>query len=436
MWNIQSDVAIDDRGGHWLVEWSPAAVDPGLRSGERLIATTTWAPRAEILGAVGVPLTAETSTVTVGIEGSRVKDPAALSATLIAAGATPAEVTAAQSAAAAHPTYFEPVFEMTQARFQQLGGTKSALYTIPGTVFEQSTARTPVTVGLAAHVVGTVGPITNEELQQLGPSYTTSSVVGQSGLEAAYESQLAGTPGTTVAIVGSNGISRATAAIFPPVPGTPLRTSIDPTVQRAAEAALATVPGVSSLVAIRASTGEVLAAVSDPASYQFDEALEGEFPPGSTFKVVTASALMEAGLSPSSAASCPSTLTVDGEVFHNAEGDAPVSDLAQAFAESCNTAFIGLASAHLQADSFPAVASQFGIGSSLKMGLAAFGGSVPVPADGAARRQPPSAKPRWWSLRWTWRWLRRRSTPVRYAPRGWSAGLLMTRSRPGLSRPR
>jgi cell division protein FtsI/penicillin-binding protein 2 len=102
------------------------------------------------------------------------------------------------------------------------------------------------------------------------------------------------------------------------------------------------------MVAVRASTGQVLAAVSLPASEQFDQAMEGEFAPGSTFKVITSTALMEAGLSPSSPASCPPTLTVDGEVFHNAEGDAPVDDLAQAFIESCNTAFIRLASSDLQ----------------------------------------------------------------------------------------
>ena len=92
---------------------------------------------------------------------------------------------------------------MTEARFEQLGGKASALYLVPGTVFDPTTARLAATPGLAAHLVGAVGPITAQELQQLGPSYDSTSTVGQTGLEASYESQLAGTPGGTVTVVGA-----------------------------------------------------------------------------------------------------------------------------------------------------------------------------------------------------------------------------------------
>jgi cell division protein FtsI/penicillin-binding protein 2 len=135
---------------------------------------------------------------------------------------------------------------------------------------------------------------------------------------------------------------------------------------------------------VRASTGEVLAAVSTPVSSQFDAALQGRYPPGSTFKVITASALFESGLTPASPASCPPNVTVDGKPFHNAEGDAPAATVRAAFAESCNTAFINLAVDHLQAASLPAVASQFGLGSAIQPGLDAFAGSVPAPSDKAA----------------------------------------------------
>ncbi|HEY3725643.1 MAG TPA: penicillin-binding transpeptidase domain-containing protein [Solirubrobacteraceae bacterium] len=77
--------------------------------------------------------------------------------------------------------------------------------------------------------------------------------------------------------------------------------------------------------------------VSDPASVPYDQAFEGRYPPGSTFKVLTASALIQHGLSPSSPATCSPDIDVGGEVFHNAEGDQPVQTLGQGFAESCNT---------------------------------------------------------------------------------------------------
>jgi cell division protein FtsI/penicillin-binding protein 2 len=70
-------------------------------------------------------------------------------------------------------------------------------------------------------------------------------------------------------------------------------------------------------------------------------------------------------------------------VFHNAEGEAPVGDLLQAFTESCNTAFIKLATSHLSPSDFPAAAAMFGLGQSPHLGLEAFGGSVPRPSDEA-----------------------------------------------------
>jgi cell division protein FtsI/penicillin-binding protein 2 len=386
-WMVGSTMTLDEHGGRWMVRWAPSVIAPTLVAGDRLVLTREWAPRAAILGAGGTPLTQEGAMVSVGIEGSRIRNAAALTAALAAAGATASEIQGALAGANAHPTYFVPVFDLSEARYQQLGGTASALYQVPGTVFQHATARVAATPGLAAHIVGSVGPVTAAELARLGPAYDTSSVVGQTGLEQAYENRLAGSPGGSVEVVPPGGGTGRVLATWPARPGAALQTSIDPKVQQAAESALAGVSGYGALVAVKASTGQVLAAVSVPAGYQFDQALNGEFPPGSTFKVITATALIEKGLSPASAASCPPTITVDGESFHNAEGDAPAANMGQAFAESCNTAFIGLATSDLGLGTLPAVASTFGIGSAPQMGLPVFGGRVPVPLDLAGLAQ-------------------------------------------------
>jgi cell division protein FtsI/penicillin-binding protein 2 len=364
--------------GKWLVKWSPATIAPQLRSGDQLSLQTTWPARAAILGADGTPLTSQGQVVTIGVEGARIKDAASLRSALVAAGAPAAAVSTALTAARTHPTYFEPVFTVTRARYEQLQPT---IYPIPGTVFQSSTALSAVTPGLTAGVVGTVGPVTAQELSQLGAPYTAQDDVGQTGLEQADERQLAGTPAATVSVVSASGAHVATVAKLPARPGTPVSTTIEPSVQRAAEAALAGEEKSAALVAVNASTGAVLAAVS--ANSGFDQAIDGGFPPGSTFKVITSSALISHGLSPQSAASCPGTATVDGEVFHNAEGEAPVSNLMQAFTESCNTAFIKLATGHLSPPDFPTAAAMFGLGKSLHIGLTAFGGSVPQPTDQA-----------------------------------------------------
>ena len=174
----------------------------------------------------------------------------------------------------------------------------------------------------------------------------------------------------------------ATLATLPGHPGTAVQTSIDPNVQRAAEAALSGEKKSAALVAVNAQTGALLA-VANANAGGFDQALDGAYPPGSTFKVITSAALINHGLSPASAASCPPTATVDGEVFHNAEGEGQVNDLLHAFAESCNTAFIGLATKNLSPSDFPATASAFGLGAMSQMGVVAYSGSVPKPSDQA-----------------------------------------------------
>ena len=160
---------------------------------------------------------------------------------------------------------------MSRARYDQLQPT---IYPIPGTVFQSGTALSAITPGLTAGLVGTVGPVTAEELSQLGAPYNAQSVVGQTGLEQAAERQLAGTPSATVTVVSSGGGSVATLATLPAHPGTPVTTTINPSIQRAAEAALSGEKKSAALVAVQASTGAVLAAVSVN-SGGFDQAIDG-----------------------------------------------------------------------------------------------------------------------------------------------------------------
>ena len=376
---VKSTLHLVLQNGKWLVQWSPATIVPQLRTGDELSLRTSWPTRAAILGAGGTPLTMQGQAVTIGVEGARVKNAASVRSALVTAGATAQQASSALAAAKAHPTYFEPVFTVSRARYDVLEPT---IYPVPGTVFQSSTALSAVTPGLTAGLVGTVGPVTAQQLSQLGAPYSAQSDVGQTGLEQADERQLAGTPGATVSVAGPDGTDIATVATLPAHPGTPVSTTIKESVQQAAEAALTGEKKSAALVAVNASTGDVLASVSVN-SGGFDQAIDGAFPPGSTFKMITSTALITHGLTPKSAASCPGTATVDGEVFHNAEGEAPVSNLLQAFTESCNTAFIRLATGHLTAADFPAAAAMYGLGRSPQIGLAAFGGSVPEPKDAA-----------------------------------------------------
>jgi cell division protein FtsI/penicillin-binding protein 2 len=385
-WSPITTVKLVQRKGQWLVSWTAATINPSLRAGDRLATIRDWPARAVIHGAGGAPLTGERPLVTVGVVGTRIKNAHALTADLLAAGATQAEVTPALAQAKAHPSYFDPVFEVSETRFEQLKAQPGPgnVYAVPGTEFQRARSRSAITPQLAAHLVGTVGAITADQLHQLGSPYDASSQVGQNGLEQAYERRLAGTPRTRIVVANAGGAAITTLTSFAGTPGRAVTTSIDPAVQRAAERALAGVRHNVAMVAMRASTGQVLAVVSDPVSDAYDQALQGAYPPGSTFKVLTSTALIQAGLSPASPANCPPSLDVDGEVFHNAEGDQPVGTLDAAFTESCNTAFIGLATAHLSAGDFTRAANLYGLGRTPELGVPAFDANVLAPSDQAA----------------------------------------------------
>jgi cell division protein FtsI/penicillin-binding protein 2 len=385
-WDPVTQVKLVQRKGKWLVSWTPATINPGLQHpGDRLLVSRHWPARAGISGAGGVPLVTSHNLVTVGIVGSRVKNPHAVGADLIAAGATQAEVDQALAQAKAHPSEFDPVFQITQARFEQLKNRPGPnnVYSVPGTSFRLTGARTAITAQLTAHVVGSVGPITAQELHQLGPPYDATSQVGQTGLEAAYERRLAGNPSVRIDVADAGGNPENRLKTWPGHRGQSVTTSLDPRIQRAAEAALAGQKLNVAMVAMRASTGQLLAVVSDPVD-SFDQALQGAYPPGSTFKVLTSTALIRAGLTTQSPASCPPSATVDGETFHNAEGDSPASTLDAAFTESCNTAFIGLATSHLKAADFTSTARLYGLQRRPLIGVPAFDANVPAPKDQAA----------------------------------------------------
>jgi cell division protein FtsI/penicillin-binding protein 2 len=114
----------------------------------------------------------------------------------------------------------------------------------------------------------------------------------------------------------------------------------------------------------------------------FNRALVGEYPPGSTFKVITAAALLESGLQPSDALQCPKYEWVNGYRFAN-QGEFTLpsgSTFRDAFAHSCNTAFVRSRD-RLDDDSLSETAQAFGIGGEWDTGAATFDGSVPKNSD-------------------------------------------------------
>jgi cell division protein FtsI/penicillin-binding protein 2 len=134
-------------------------------------------------------------------------------------------------------------------------------------------------------------------------------------------------------------VPRSQAVIIAPVNVPDLDTTISASAETAAQAAVAAHSG-SSMVVIQPSTGDILA-IANNAGYN-DFALTAAVAPGSTMKVITSTALFNAGIvTADSHVACPSSYTVQGITYHNDQGESePASStLTNDFAQSCNNAF-------------------------------------------------------------------------------------------------
>ncbi|MDL4775047.1 MULTISPECIES: penicillin-binding transpeptidase domain-containing protein [Thermomonosporaceae] len=234
--------------------------------------------------------------------------------------------------------------------------------------------------GSVQQFVGPVGALSAEAAAKIGPPYQKGDPGGLEGLQRQYERRLAGTPALSVQIVGADGTPVKTLQRFGGSDGKPLRTTLDPKVQRAAGEALGAVDKPASLVALRPSTGEVLAVANKPGGY--NRALMGQYPPGSTFKVVTAAALVAGGMDAGTKVPCPATTTVGGRTFKNYKHeDFGTIPLREAFAHSCNTTFARLAVDKLGEKRLAQVAAQFGFNAPVIAGLPAVRAAFPQNKD-------------------------------------------------------
>jgi penicillin-binding protein 2 len=255
----------------------------------------------------------------------------------------------------------------------------------PGVHLAESSLRKYPYQSLAAQILGYVGQISPQEYKRLKKDgYQPTDGIGQAGIEESYDSYLRGRDGKAELTVDSRGRPKSAPKIqVVPQPGDTLRLTLDINLQRAAERALtygihlahSNLDGEhadgGAIVALDPRDGAILAMASNP-TYQpsvfsgrkdptkldkvigpqavaknfpaLDRAIDVGYPPGSTFKPVTALAAMEQGLmKPFDEIACTPTYTAYQQVFKNWTPliDQPM-DLTTALAESCDTYFYEL----------------------------------------------------------------------------------------------
>jgi cell division protein FtsI/penicillin-binding protein 2 len=174
--------------------------------------------------------------------------------------------------------------------------------------------------------------------------FPPTAKVGVDGLERIFQDQLAGTPGGTLTA------GHRVLASAPPESGLPVTTTIDPALEQAAITAMG--GQYSGIVAMDPRTGGLLALAGIAYS-----ALQ---PPGSTFKIITVTGALEAGIAKLTSQYPISTqATLDGVPLQNANGEACGGTLLNAFAVSCNSVFAPLG-AQLGGAKLVNIAERFG----------------------------------------------------------------------------
>jgi cell division protein FtsI/penicillin-binding protein 2 len=134
------------------------------------------------------------------------------------------------------PNQAVPVATLPQADYDQI---RDVIHPVPGLSFEQAVGREYHGPASTRPLLGTVGPVTADDLKELGPAYQAGDQTGHgNGLEEAFERRLAGTPSGEVRLVGKDGQTVKVLHSFAGKDGQPLETTLDPRVQEAGQAAL------------------------------------------------------------------------------------------------------------------------------------------------------------------------------------------------------
>lgn len=393
-WKYTAAAELKKSGDKWLTVWKPALLVPELAEGEVIGAGAQSPQRADILGAGDAKLVTYRPVVNVGIDKPKLgsADPAASAAKLAQlVGVDPAAYT--QQVQAAGPEAF-----VTAITLRQDGRTitDEQIARIPGALSIADLLPLAPTRTFARALLGTAAEANAEQIEKSGGALKAGDITGTGGLQQQYDAQLRGTDGIQV-YAETAGLSAEEKQALPNKgrrilfqvdmkQGTPVKTTVDPRLQQLAEDVLAEVGPASAIVALRPSSGAVLAAASGPGSNGYNTALLGQYAPGSTFKMVDSLAMIRNGLTPDSKVECTPTLTVDGRTFKNAEGYPESSlgsvTLRDAFAHSCNTAFIAARDSVSQAQ-LESAATSLGVAVEAPgLGAAAFLGSVPGEAEG------------------------------------------------------
>ena len=256
---------------------------------------------------------------------------------------------------------------------------------LPGVMVQVDSQRNYPIGSMAAHLLGYVGEVSSDQLEkEEADGLHQGSVVGQYGIEKSYDRFLRGKPGQKQTEVDALGHQKRTVLVEKPEAGDDLYLTIDVRLQKLAEDLLG--PEAGAIVALDPTNGEVLAMASRPtfdpnilsremtpkqwSDVVQDEgrplnnrATQGQYPPGSTFKIVMAAAALETGtVAPDSKIHCSGGYPFGRRVFHDwKKGGHGFVDITEALVHSCDVFFYTVGQ-RMGIDTIAAYAERFSLG--------------------------------------------------------------------------
>ena len=265
---------------------------------------------------------------------------------------------------------FLPVMVRDQLSYEEIARIATNSPTLPGVSVEQGLSRVYPLIESYAHVVGYVGPVSDNDLKDGNESNPLLKIprfqVGKVGIERQFEAVLRGSAGVMKVEVNALGRVMRNLDRKEGKPGKNIQLTVDTELQAYIQARLGLES--ASAVVMNCKNGEILAIASSPSydpnkfvkgiSYSdFDELRDNElrplasktvqdaYPPGSTFKIVTALAALKANIiSPKDNFSCDGKMEISNRLFHCwKKGGHGEMDLAKSLSESCDVYFYELA---------------------------------------------------------------------------------------------
>lgn len=287
-------------------------------------------------------------------------------------------------AGADHPRYM-PTRLKEDVDWKTLVQIENNSFNLPGVQIEVLPSRDYLYGNMASHLIGYLGEINRQELdERSAEGYLAGNQIGKMGVEKLFEPYLKGEKGYSLMEVDVHGFAQKQLQIHEPLPGGDLRLTLDINIQKAAEDAMADKAG--AVVAMEVNSGRLLALVSapalplnkfeggiptpiwrglleDPKTPLINKPIQGQYPPGSTYKIITALAgLEEKVITPETVHYCPGFLNFGNRRYGCwKKGGHGAVNLNKAISESCDVYFYQVGQ-KLGVDTLARYAAMFGLG--------------------------------------------------------------------------